>query len=66
MERTKKKILVIDDDEMHLVSAKELLEDAGYEVIMHHNWFGSTNAIKNIKPDLVLLDIIHSDLIYAA
>jgi PleD family two-component response regulator len=57
MERTKKKILVIDDDERHLISARELLEDAGYEVITHHNWFGSTNAIKNLKPDLVLLDI---------
>ncbi len=57
MERTKKKILVIDDDERHLIAAKELLEDAGYEVITHHNWFGSTNAIKNLKPDLVLLDI---------
>ena len=57
MERTKKKILGVDDDERHLVTAKELLEDAGYEVITHHNWFGSTNAIKNLKPDLVLLDI---------
>ncbi len=57
MERIKKKILVIDDDERHLISAKELLEDAGYEVITHYNWFGSTNAIKNFKPDLVLLDI---------
>jgi PleD family two-component response regulator len=42
---------------MHLISAKELLEDAGYEVITHHSWFGSTTAIKNLKPDLVLLDI---------
>lgn len=57
MERTKKKILVIDDDERHLVTAKEILEDEGYEVIIHHNWFGSTNAVKNLKPDLVLLDI---------
>ncbi|MDI6727593.1 MAG: response regulator [Thermodesulfovibrionales bacterium] len=57
MGRTKKKILVIDDDEGHLVTTKELLEDAGYEVITHYNWFGSTNAIKNLKPDLVLLDI---------
>jgi PleD family two-component response regulator len=57
MEKIKKKILVIDDDEMHLISAKELLENEGYEVVTHHNWFGSTNAIKNLKPDLVLLDI---------
>lgn len=57
MERTKKKILVVDDDERDLVTAKELLENAGYEVITHHNWFGSTNAIKKNQPDLVLLDI---------
>ena len=57
MEKIKKKILVIDDDEGHLITAKELLEDAGYEVITHHNWFGSTNIIKRIQPDLVLLDI---------
>ncbi|MCL4537336.1 MAG: response regulator [Nitrospirae bacterium] len=57
MERTKKKILVVDDDERHLVTAKELLEDAGYEVITHYNWFGSTNVIKRLQPDLILLDI---------
>jgi len=57
MEKIKKKILVIDDDEIHLITAKELLENAGYEVITHHNWFGSTNVIKKLQPDLVLLDI---------
>lgn len=57
MEKIKKKILVIDDDERHLITAKDLLENAGYEVITHYSWFGSTNAIKHVKPDLVLLDI---------
>ncbi len=57
MEKMRRKILVIDDDERHLITAKGLLEDAGYEVITHFSWFGSTNAIKSLEPDLVLLDI---------
>ncbi|NOY38874.1 MAG: response regulator [Nitrospirae bacterium] len=57
MERPAKRILVIDDDERHLVAAKGLLEDAGYEVITHNHWIGSTSAVMKLKPDLVLLDI---------
>ncbi len=57
MERIKKKILVIDDDERHLIATKELLGDEGYEVIIHHNAFGSTNVIRELQPDLVLLDV---------
>ena len=57
MERTVKKILVIDDDERHLVAVKGILEDAGYEVITHNHWIGSTSTVMKLKPDLVLLDI---------
>lgn len=57
MEKTKNKILLIDDDERHLVAAKELLEEERYEVITHLGWFGSTNMVKDIQPDLVLLDV---------
>jgi len=57
MEKIKKKIVLIDDDERHLIATKELLEDEGYEVITHLNGFGATNAIKFIQPDLVLLDV---------
>ena len=53
----KKKILIIDDDEKHLMTAKEILEEEGYEVIIHQNAFGATNLIGSIQPDLVLLDI---------
>lgn len=53
----KKKILIIDDDEKYLITTKEILEDEGYDVYIHHRPFGSTNAIKKFKPNLILLDI---------
>jgi CheY-like chemotaxis protein len=55
--RNKKKVLVVDDDEMHLYTTKELLLDDRIEVITHKNGFGVTNLVRELKPDLVLLDI---------
>jgi CheY-like chemotaxis protein len=52
-----KKILIIDDDDRHLLTARELLEEEGYIVETHNLGFGATNLIKQLKPDLVLLDI---------
>ncbi|MCX7793831.1 MAG: response regulator [Thermodesulfovibrionales bacterium] len=56
MER-KHRVLIIDDDERHLIATKEILEGEGYEVIIHQGAFGSTAIIGNIRPDLVLLDV---------
>lgn len=53
----RKKIVVIDDDINHLITTKSILEDEGYEVIIHQSPFGSTNVIREVKPDLILLDI---------
>ncbi|KAF0219960.1 MAG: regulatory components of sensory transduction [Geobacteraceae bacterium] len=53
----KKKVLIIDDEEMHLYTAKKLLESAHIEVLTHRGSFGATNSVKNSLPDLVLLDI---------
>jgi CheY-like chemotaxis protein len=39
------------------MTAKELLEDEGYEVVTHRLAFGATNSIKKNNPDLILLDI---------
>jgi CheY-like chemotaxis protein len=57
MDRVKKKILVIDDDEKHLLTVKAILDNEGYDVFIHHMWFGATNLIRKMQPDLVLLDI---------
>ncbi len=53
----KKKVLIIDDDELHLYTTKALLQDDRIDVVTHKNAFGATNLIESMKPDLILLDI---------
>ena len=53
----KKKVLVIDDEEMHLYTAKGLIENGDIEVITHRGSFGATNRVREVQPDLILLDI---------
>ena len=55
--KSKKKVLIVDDDELHLYTTKELLQNDHIEVTTHKNWFGATNVVRNLQPDLVLLDI---------
>lgn len=57
MNNTKKKILVVDDDDVHLYTTRELLEDERCEVVTHKTGFGVTNLVRMIRPDLVLLDV---------
>lgn len=57
MEIAKKKILLIDDDVNFLITVKEILESEGYEVFTHDRWFGTTNHVNKVQPDLILLDI---------
>lgn len=53
----RKKVLIIDDEEMHLFTARELLENERTEVATHKGAFGATSCLKTQKPDLVLLDV---------
>jgi CheY-like chemotaxis protein len=57
MTRNKKKVLVVDDDELHLYTTRELLKDDRFEVITHRHGFGVTSLMRQVQPDLVLLDI---------
>jgi CheY-like chemotaxis protein len=52
-----KKILIIDDDQLHRLCAKEILQDAGYDVAEHASGLGATEAVMTSRPDLVLLDV---------
>jgi len=52
-----KSVLLIDDDERHLLTAKGIIEALGYSVETHSSPFGSTEKIVTIKPDMVLLDV---------
>ncbi|HEX6100814.1 MAG TPA: response regulator [Thermoanaerobaculia bacterium] len=53
----RQRILIVDDDLAHLESTRGILEAEGYEVKTHDQPFGSTNAIIQYQPDLVLLDV---------
>lgn len=51
------KILVVDDDQGHLVATKEILEMEGHEVVTHNSPFRTTELVTTCRPDLVILDI---------
>jgi len=57
-----KRILIIDDDRIHLATTQELLEEEGYDVITHLSGFGATERVLVTRPDLVLLDVNMPDL----
>lgn len=52
-----KTVLIVDDDERHLLAAKGLVEALGYEARIHKSPFRTTEKIFQLKPDLVLLDV---------
>jgi DNA-binding NarL/FixJ family response regulator len=51
------KILIIDDNEKHLQPVKEYLEQKGFQVLIENSAEKSLDYIKNIKPDIIILDI---------
>ncbi len=53
-----KKILIIEDEEILLDLLKDKLEDFGYEVYSARDGEEGLKAIRDIVPDLILLDII--------
>jgi CheY-like chemotaxis protein len=55
--QSKKKVLIVDDDAMHLYTTKELLQNDHIEVVTHRGGFGVTKLVSSMLPDLVLLDI---------
>lgn len=57
MKVTKKRILLVDDDETHLISTRGILEEAGFVVFTHKTPLGTTSVVKRVQPDLVLLDV---------
>ena len=52
------KILIIDDDVDIVVAEKALLENSGYEVISAFDGEEGYRKIRELRPDLVILDVI--------
>jgi len=62
MEKSKAKILVIDDDPDFIDAVTPILRSASYEVITAVNPETGKKKILNEKPDLILLDIMMDSL----
>jgi len=54
---SKKKILIVDDEEDYLDTTASFLANAGYEVVKTSSGKDATRLAKKEKPDLILLDI---------
>jgi len=52
-----KRILAVDDDETYLAGLGELLEHAGYEVVLTSTFEAAKRAVLDGRFDLVLADI---------
>ena len=61
-ERTKKAVLVVDDDPKHLKLVALKLTDGGYRVITAQSGKDALEAAKIEKPGIVLLDIMMPDM----
>ncbi|MCW8947423.1 MAG: sigma-54 dependent transcriptional regulator, partial [Sedimenticola sp.] len=55
-------ILVVDDEPDIRSLVKEILEDEGYDVVMAENGSTARKALRDRRPDLVLLDIWMPDV----
>ncbi len=53
----KSKVMVVDDSDLILNITRDTLEEAGFHVITRNSPIGTTSAIKNEKPDCVLIDV---------
>lgn len=54
-------ILCVDDDKVTLKLTERLLTKNGYEVITAESGEGALLAVQDIRPDLILLDVMMSD-----
>ena len=51
------KILVIDDDKINVTLVKFALAEQNYSVVFAHDGDEGLKAVRNEKPDLIILDI---------
>jgi DNA-binding response OmpR family regulator len=55
--KARKRILVVDDDAEFCTSTQQILEAAGFDARHHLSPFGCLHAVRQMRCDLVILDI---------
>jgi len=63
MERSRKLILIADDDVQMVYSVKTLLESSGFDVIFTYRSDKVIELACEHKPDLIILDVMFADVI---
>ena len=58
----RKRILIIDNDVAELARAQRVLEGDGYEVFGHTRAYSATEIARQLRPDLILLDVNRRNL----
>ena len=53
----KKKVLVVEDNELNMKLFNDLLEAQGYDVVQTRDGLQALDLARQVKPDLVLMDI---------
>lgn len=61
-ERTKERVLIVDDDEGLLILMAEALRDAEFDVATAKSGAAALEAMKRRRPDLLLLDLKMQDM----
>jgi two-component system, OmpR family, response regulator len=60
---SKRKVLIVDDDEDLARTTKTLLENAGpYDVCVENNPKSALRTAQEFRPDIILLDVIMPDM----
>ncbi len=52
------KILIVDDNENACFLLKSFLDELGYDVSVSHSGIDAVRKVKQLKPDIMLLDLI--------
>ncbi len=58
MATDKKKILIVDDDADYLFQLRHHVEKMGFDVVTAESQREAENVLKNMKPDLAILDLM--------
>jgi DNA-binding response OmpR family regulator len=56
-EKAKRRVLIVDDDELHLDMVSRTLRSHGFEVATSQTAIGVSNSVRAFKPDVVLVDV---------
>jgi len=56
------KVLIIDDEEDLARITSKWIRSGGYDVVCYHEGKGAVEKVKELKPHLILLDVILPDI----